>query len=252
MSENKAIKINEKIEIPKLRLWLIWLLLFVFPSIASILCFNYLSKEYKYFVNTDLIYEGFEKIKKYNDLIVPENYIENQQSIIQNLNTNISPEKLKEQIDSIILGETSYCIFFDEDFNNVKIVKKTDAKNLSLPLLKRYFKTLVKDYYLKEQNPTLYQHVRKSWAGRANRKTKLGRFLVQCSLLLLRHRPLREVFQLRLGPVAEKAQLIDGGGGIVLPPEEEEDARYKHHSDKQGEGKIVPAFLFHMNSPEKR
>ncbi|MBP5468150.1 MAG: hypothetical protein J6Z11_02775, partial [Candidatus Riflebacteria bacterium] len=153
MSDNKVIIIREKIEIPKLRLWLIWLLLFVFPSLATIICFHYLSKEYKYFVNTDLIYEGFEKIKKYNDLIVPENYIENQQSIIHNLDTTTSSEMLKEQIDSILLGETYYCIFFDEDFNNAKVVKKTDAKNLSLPLLKRYFKTLVKDYYLKEQNP---------------------------------------------------------------------------------------------------
>ncbi len=31
--------------------------------------------------------------------------------------------------------------------------------------------------YLIEKNPTLYGNVKKSWAGRANRKTRLGRFL---------------------------------------------------------------------------
>jgi len=29
--------------------------------------------------------------------------------------------------------------------------------------------------YLKEKNPTLYGNVRKAWAGRSNRKTRLGR-----------------------------------------------------------------------------
>jgi len=31
--------------------------------------------------------------------------------------------------------------------------------------------------YLEENNPALYKNVKKSWAGRANRKTRLGRFL---------------------------------------------------------------------------
>lgn len=33
--------------------------------------------------------------------------------------------------------------------------------------------------YLKEKNPTLYKNVKKSWAGRANRKTRLGRLLAR-------------------------------------------------------------------------
>ena len=33
--------------------------------------------------------------------------------------------------------------------------------------------------YLKEKNPELYKNVKKSWAGRANRKTRFGRFLAR-------------------------------------------------------------------------
>ncbi len=33
--------------------------------------------------------------------------------------------------------------------------------------------------YLAEKNPTLYRNVKKSWAGRANRKTRVGRFMAR-------------------------------------------------------------------------
>lgn len=33
--------------------------------------------------------------------------------------------------------------------------------------------------YLIQKNPDLFKNVRKAWAGRANRKTRLGRFLAR-------------------------------------------------------------------------
>ena len=152
MLENKAIILKDKVEIPKLQLWLIWLLLFVFPTLVTIIVFDYFGKEYKYFANTDLIYKGFEDIKKYNDLIVPEKFIEEQQTKIKALDTNLSPEDLKKQIDNIISGETLYCIFFDEEVKNAKIVKNPNTKNIPSILLIRNFKQFINNYYLFEKD----------------------------------------------------------------------------------------------------
>lgn len=38
--------------------------------------------------------------------------------------------------------------------------------------------------YMREKNPVLYDHVRRSWAGRANRKTAFGRFLARCGFAI--------------------------------------------------------------------
>ena len=99
MSDNKATKINEKIEIPKMRLWLIWLLLFVFPSLATIIAFNSFSYRYRYFEKTDLISNAFERIKEYKTKTVPENFLEEQLSQVKKLNSNQSLQELKSNID---------------------------------------------------------------------------------------------------------------------------------------------------------
>ena len=78
MSDNKQKQITERIEIPKLRLWLIWFMLFVFPSIAVIVGFKSFSNKYRYFGKTDLISDSFERIKEYDRKIVPETFLENQ------------------------------------------------------------------------------------------------------------------------------------------------------------------------------
>ena len=70
MSDKKRTIIDKKIIIPKLRFWMIWLLLFVCPSIIATIGFNKFSEEYAYFNRTDLISDAFEKIRIYNHKVV--------------------------------------------------------------------------------------------------------------------------------------------------------------------------------------
>ena len=115
MSANNTNQIKKQIEIPKLKLWLIWLFLFVLPSLATVIGFKYYSKEYSYFTDTDLTTSAFETIRRYNTSIIPENFMEEQISKIKLLDSNCSPEALKDQIDSILCGKTMLCVFFDEN-----------------------------------------------------------------------------------------------------------------------------------------
>ena len=127
MSANNTNQIKKQIEIPKLKLWLIWLFLFVLPSLATVIGFKYYSKEYSYFTDTDLTTSAFETIRRYNTSIIPENFMEEQISKIKLLDSNCSPEALKDQIDSILCGKTMLCVFFDENVNKLSI--PTNNKN---------------------------------------------------------------------------------------------------------------------------
>ncbi len=147
MSDNKATKINEKIEIPKMRLWLIWLLLFVFPSLATIIAFNSFSYRYRYFEKTDLISNAFERIKEYKTKTVPENFLEEQLSQVKKLNSNQSLQELKSNIDRILCGETLFCYFFDKTLTQTTIIKSQICnqmiKNLPNSLLKKNLKKTI-------------------------------------------------------------------------------------------------------------
>ena len=113
MSENISTKIKQKLEIPKLQLWIIWAIMFLLPSILSLICFKYFQKEYIYFLKTDLIDSSFERLRNYNDSIIPENFIKNRLELIKGLNTNKPFEQLKSDIDQILCSETHLCMFFD-------------------------------------------------------------------------------------------------------------------------------------------
>ncbi len=126
MLKNNTTEINEKIEIPKLRLWLIWLFLFVLPSLATVMGFKYYSEEYSYFTNTDLTASAFETIRKYNSSIIPENFMEEQLKKLKHLNLNISHEELKKEIDKTLCGETLFCVFFDEEIENLTPIKSSN------------------------------------------------------------------------------------------------------------------------------
>ena len=95
---DKIKHINRKIKIPQIRLWLIWFFLFVFPSILALVGLEQFHKKYAYFERTDLIHKAFENIKKYNEEIVPENFLENQIEEIQNLDSTLPFENLKNEI----------------------------------------------------------------------------------------------------------------------------------------------------------
>lgn len=130
MSDNKQKQITERIEIPKLRLWLIWFMLFVFPSIAVIVGFKSFSNKYRYFGQTDLISDSFERIKEYDRKIVPETFLENQLKRIRNLDTNQSAKLIKEKIDKTLCGETLFCFFFDESGNKTNNIKSQKIDKL--------------------------------------------------------------------------------------------------------------------------
>ena len=146
MSANNTNQINKKIEIPKLKLWLIWLSLFVLPSLATVIGFKYYSKEYLYFNDTDLTTSAFETIRRYNSSIIPENFMEEQIDRIKHLDSNNSIEALKDQIDSILCGKTMLCVFFDENVNKLSIPKnnKNDLiKNIHPNFIKLYLKKFI-------------------------------------------------------------------------------------------------------------
>ena len=145
MSENKATKLVKKIDIPKLRLWFVWAMLFLLPSIISIISFNYFKEEYLYFYKTDLINSSVEKLKSYNQSIIPENFIENRLDLIKKINTDQSTESLKANIDKILCGESLLCMFFDKDNNNSLTIKNPKAANItSINFLKTSIANLLK------------------------------------------------------------------------------------------------------------
>ena len=149
MSENKKLQINKKIEIPLIRLWLIWSLLFVFPSILSIYGFEKFSKEFIFFAKTDLISKGFDEIKNYNEATTIENFLEEQLSQIQKLNIDTTKEELKGKIDNILCGESLFCLFFDEEVNKITSIKSPNIKdknikNLPVFLYKKNIGELIK------------------------------------------------------------------------------------------------------------
>jgi hypothetical protein len=150
MSNNNTTKIKEKIEIPKVRLWLIWLLLFVFPSLATILGFNSFSNRYRYFEKTDLITRAFEKIKEYKSKTVPENFLEEQLSQTKKINLNQPLQELKKHIDNILCGETLFCSFFDKSLTHTTNIKSPICeqviKNLPNSLLKKNLKGIIDNY----------------------------------------------------------------------------------------------------------
>jgi class 3 adenylate cyclase len=145
MSDNK--QITDKIELPKFRLWLIWFMLFVFPSIAAIVGFKSFSNKYSFFGQTDLISNSFERIKEYDRKIVPETFLENQLKIIRNFDTNQSAQFLKENIDKTLCGETLLCFFFNKYGNKTINIKsqKLDKiiKNFPNAFIKKHINLIL-------------------------------------------------------------------------------------------------------------
>ncbi len=155
MSENNTNQINKKIEIPKLRLWLIWLFLFVIPVLASVVVFNYYTQEYYYFTNTNLISTSFETIRRYNASVIPENFIEERINIIKELDSTLSYKNLKKEIDKILCGNTLLTIFFDKKIDKLTIEKadNTDFSiNVPINITKMNIKRLITSYHSLIQN----------------------------------------------------------------------------------------------------
>ena len=153
MSENKPSKIIQKIEIPKLQLWIIWAIMFLLPSIVSLICFNYFQNEYIYFLKTDLINTSFEKLKNYNESIIPENFIKERLNLIKELDTNQPLELLKAKIDEILCSETHLCMFFDANYDAVTI-KSPKASITSINFLKTSIANFLKAYSTKDEQET--------------------------------------------------------------------------------------------------
>ena len=147
MSEIKQKQIIEKIELPKLRLWLIWFMLFVFPSIVAIIGFKSFSNKYKYFEKTSLISNGFEQIKEFDRKIVPETFIENQLKTIRSFDANNSAQHLKGEIDKTLCGETLFCFFFDKTGEKTLNIKSPNfdkvIKNFPNAFIKKHINKIL-------------------------------------------------------------------------------------------------------------
>ena len=150
MSENEVKPIKRQIKISKYRLWIIWFLLIVLPIITGLILYNAFQKEYFYFSKTDEIYKGYESIENYKQMMAPENYMTKQLPNISSLDASQDQEKIKEQIDNELCGETSFCMFFDRNVK-IKTIKghNFSEKNFRIPptpLIKKYIQNLISVY----------------------------------------------------------------------------------------------------------
>ena len=152
---DKVKHIKRKIKIPKLRLWFIWFFLFVLPCIMSLVGFEYFYKKRAFFEKTDLIYKAFEDIKKYNEIIAPENFLEEQIDEIKKLDASLPLEILKQEIDRKLCCESLFCLFFDSNVEKLTNLKSNNIpanlKNLPINFLKKQIKIL-KEKELHEEN----------------------------------------------------------------------------------------------------
>ena len=155
---DKIKHIKRKIKIPQIRLWLVWFFLFVVPSIMALVGFEQFCKRSYYFVRTDLIYKAFEDIRKYNETIAPERFLEEQIKELQSLDSSLPYEKLKNEIDKKLCGESLFCLFFDEKVEKaINIKANNNASNLiKLPInfLKKHIKNLIENELPKEDKKT--------------------------------------------------------------------------------------------------
>lgn len=146
---DKIKQIKRKIKIPQIRLWLVWLFLFVFPCIMALIGYEQFCEKYAYFARTDLIYKAFEDIREYKETIAPEIFFETQIKEIQKLNSTLPFEKLKYEIDEKLCGESLFCLFFDEKVEKVTAIKaKNEAKklkNLPVNFIKKHIKSLIEN-----------------------------------------------------------------------------------------------------------
>ena len=143
---DKVKHIKRKIKIPKLRLWFIWFFLFVLPCIFALVGFEYFYNKKAFFEKTDLIYKAFEDIKKYNEIIAPENFLEDQIDEIKKLDASLPLEILKQEIDKKLCGESLFCLFFDSNVEKLTNLKSNNIpanlKNLPINFLKKQIKNL--------------------------------------------------------------------------------------------------------------
>ena len=198
---DKSLQIDKKIEIPKLRLWLIWLFLFVLPSIASIIGFKYYSKEYLYFADTNLTAYAFETIRRYNTSIVPENFMEEQVNKLKKLNKEISHEELKKEIDKTLCGETLFCIFFDD-----KIEKLTTVNSPKCDFIKN-----IPSYYIKLNLRKIINTDKTTEKNNTNRVQKFNEAQSQLGLVFQRMFKTITAITFYSNKVAKNYSIINGG-----------------------------------------
>ena len=153
---DKLKQIKRKIKIPQIRLWLIWVFLFLFPCIMALVGFEIFCKKNAYFVRTDLIHKAYEDIKKYNNIITPENYLEEQIKEIQKLDATLPLERLKNELHKILCGESLFCLFFDDKVEKVTVLKDknetNELKNLPIYFLKKHIKNIIEKEFHQGNN----------------------------------------------------------------------------------------------------
>lgn len=151
MSNIETKTIKRQITIPRLRLWIIWFLLIVLPSVSGLIIFKLFNEEYAYFSKAALISDGYKIIENYNYIISPENYMTSQLPTLQKINSDLSPEIIKSKIDEQLCGETMFCTFFDENSEKLTTIKsnKSINDNFRIPpsaLIKNHLKNLVSEF----------------------------------------------------------------------------------------------------------
>lgn len=119
MSESNTRLIKQKILVPSTRLLLAWLLLVVFPVIASIAAMDFFLAEYAHFSESSKLAEAFNKLELFKSSLVIEDFLDsrlNNLAALRDRTAGATPlDDLKHQIDEIIGGKSLLCIFFDKN-----------------------------------------------------------------------------------------------------------------------------------------
>ena len=112
----------------------------------------------------------------------------------QSVEIDVVKKHIDEQltVTRLAIGDIDYAPLYEKEPNCAMLMTGYVSCMMSVSTLHLFMintpESLQKNRelwaYLKEKNPTLYGNVKWSWAGRANRRTRLGRFVARCGYAL--------------------------------------------------------------------
>jgi len=124
--------------------------------------------------------------------IEPYHYIIGREG--QSVEIDVVKKHIDEQltVTRLAIGDIDYASLYEKEPNCAMLMTGYVSCMMSVSTLHLFMintpESLQKNRelwaYLIEKNPTLYGNVKWSWAGRANRRTRLGRFVARCGYAL--------------------------------------------------------------------
>lgn len=151
VEQNKVIR--ERLKPSPERLFIIWLLMFAIPVMASLLGLEYFVREYAFFSNSEQISEAFNRLDSYKESMVFEKFLFKESENWKKLkweadwDSSGNRERSKTKIDQVIGAKSIFCLFFDKSRTRLlaQIHQPPDLAHkivLPAPLFKRQIQFL--------------------------------------------------------------------------------------------------------------